>query len=97
MGHPVFAAASGLASEYEASRRLVKGAGAADEVLGGAGPFGEDEFEACVEEGAGEDAAALEDEFGFGLEGDGADGEHPFCGGEAEAGAVGVTQGAHEV
>jgi hypothetical protein len=64
--------------------------------LGGFGPGGVVEGEAVFEEDAGGDAAAFEDEFGFGAEEEGANREHPAGGGEAEALAPGSAEIAHK-
>ncbi len=54
------------------------------------------EGEAILEETGGDDAAAFEDEFGFGAEEEGADLEHPVRGGETDGDAPSLAQGSHE-
>jgi len=70
---------------------------ALDEVVGGFGPGGVFEAEAGFEEAGGDDAAAFEDEFGLGAQEQGANLDHPACRGEAEGGAPGLAEDAHEV
>ena len=70
---------------------------ARDEVAGGRGPEGESELEAGVEETAGDDLAALQDELRFGAHEEGADLDHPRSGGQADAGAPGFADRAQEV
>lgn len=52
-------------------------AGAGGEVGGGFGPGGKLEVEAAAKQDGGDDAAAFEDEFGFGVKKEGSDLEHP--------------------
>src|ERR1700761_4010973 len=70
---------------------------ASDEIAGGGGPVGEGELEASGAETARDDLTAFEDEFGFGAHEEGADLDHPGCGGQADAGAPGFADGAEEV
>ncbi len=67
------------------------------QVARGFRPLGKFEREALLEEAAGGDAAAFEDELGFGAQEEGADFEEPFGRGQAERHAPGVAELAHEV
>lgn len=54
-------------------------------------------MEAGGGEFCGDDAAAFEDEFGFGAEEKGGEFDHPFCGWEAKGHMASEADGAHEV
>src|SRR4051812_25083930 len=76
-------------------RRVVRLAG--EEVLEGGVELRVAEAVAGGEEAGGEDAAALEEEFGFRLEDESADLQHPGGRGQADGLAADFAEGAHEL
>src|SRR5271165_3042419 len=67
------------------------------EIFGGFGPIGELEIEAGVEKVGGDDAAALEDQFGFRAEKESGDGQEWARGRKSVGHAGGIAQGGHEL
>src|SRR5215472_17708701 len=86
-----------LFSRAAKSLRTIHSAPSACQIFCRLRPIGITKLEAGLEQSSGHNPAALQDELGLGAQEDGAEFQHPFRGGQAQANAASSAESSHEV